>query len=67
MLCHGQAGVRPNVRTFTALITALGNAKQWDRALSTLRRMKSEPGQVSSPHSQACHISNSLMCSLWYA
>ncbi len=35
-----QHGVRPNVRTYTALITAMCNAKQWDRALETLHRMK---------------------------
>ena len=35
-----QNGVKPNVRTYTALITALGNAKQWKRALKTLEAMK---------------------------
>jgi pentatricopeptide repeat protein len=37
-----QAGVRPNVRTYTALITALGNAKQWSRALELLQSLKSD-------------------------
>jgi pentatricopeptide repeat protein len=41
LLC-GQAGVKPNVRTYTALITALGNAKQWKRALHTLQRLKTD-------------------------
>lgn len=35
-----QNGVKPNVRTYTALITALGNAKQWKRALNILKAMK---------------------------
>ena len=35
-----QNGVKPNVRTYTALITALGNGKQWSRALKTLEAMK---------------------------
>ena len=34
-----QAGVKPNVRTYTALIAALGAAKQWERALATLRSL----------------------------
>lgn len=37
-----QAGVKPNVRTYTALITALGNAKQWSRALDLLRSLKAD-------------------------
>lgn len=37
-----QAGVKPNVRTYTALITALGNAKQWSRALELLRSLKAD-------------------------
>ncbi len=41
LLCQ-QAGVKPNVRTYTALITALGNAKQWKRALHTLQRLKTD-------------------------
>ena len=42
------AGIKPNVRTYTALITALGNASEWDRALGLLRRMRacSAPGGV---------------------
>jgi pentatricopeptide repeat protein len=42
------AGIKPNVRTYTALITALGNASEWDRALSLLRRMRAcnAPGGV---------------------
>ena len=44
----GSAGIKPNVRTYTALITALGNASEWDRALGLLRRMRacSAPGGV---------------------
>lgn len=34
--------MKPNVRTYTALITALGNAKQWKRALGTLRCLKND-------------------------
>ena len=34
-----QAGVKPNVRTYTALIAALGAARQWERALATLRSL----------------------------
>lgn len=41
-------GVKPNVRTFTALITALGNDKQWDRALCTIRSMKASGSWASS-------------------
>ena len=42
------AGIKPNVRTYTALITALGNASEWDRALGLLRRMRAcgAPGGV---------------------
>ena len=32
--------MKPNVRTYTALITAMGNAKQWRRALATIESMK---------------------------
>ena len=47
----GRNDIRPNVRTFTALITALGVAKQWDRALGVLRRMKQQaPGSGSEPN-----------------
>lgn len=42
MLVSPQAGVRPNVRTYTALITAQANAHQWERALGTLRRLKTD-------------------------
>jgi pentatricopeptide repeat protein len=34
--------VKPNVRTYTALITALGNGKQWSRALNLLRSLKND-------------------------
>lgn len=34
--------VKPNVRTYTALVTAMGNAQQWDRALEIVRRMKAQ-------------------------
>ena len=37
-----QQKVKPNVRTYTALITALGNAKQWKRAMATLHAMKND-------------------------
>lgn len=39
---HGnvRAGVKPNVRTYTALVTAMGNGRQWQRALVTMERMK---------------------------
>lgn len=33
--------VRPNARTYTALMAALGNAKRWGRAVEVLRRMQS--------------------------
>lgn len=32
--------MKPNVRTYTALVTAMGNARQWSRALATIERMK---------------------------
>lgn len=35
-----RSGVKPNVRTYTALITAMGNAQQWDLALDLIQRMK---------------------------
>ena len=41
-LC-AQAGVRPNVRTYTALVTALGNGQQWERALGTLATLRADP------------------------
>jgi pentatricopeptide repeat protein len=34
--------VKPNVRTYTALIAALGAAKQWERALGTLRSLRED-------------------------
>ena len=34
--------MRPNVRTYTALITAMANAHEWERAVDTLRRMKQD-------------------------
>lgn len=34
-------GVRPNARTYTALMAALGNAKRWGRAVEVLSRMQS--------------------------
>ena len=40
--CCAQAGVKPNVRTYTALIAALGAAKQWERALGTLRSLRED-------------------------
>ena len=39
-----EAGVRPNVRTYTALVTALGNAHQWDRAFATVHQMRASRG-----------------------
>ncbi len=42
------AAVRPNARTFTALMAALGNAKRWGRAVEVLRRMQTpEWGSVA--------------------
>ena len=35
-----RSDIKPNVRTYTALITALGNARQWDKALDIVARMK---------------------------
>lgn len=35
-----RSDIKPNVRTYTALITALGNARQWERALDIVARMK---------------------------
>ncbi len=34
-------GVRPNARTYTALLSALGNARRWARAVEVLGRMQS--------------------------
>jgi len=43
--------VRPNVRTYTALVTALGNGGQWARALDTLGAMRREgPGGHVEPN-----------------
>ena len=36
---HG-AGIRPNVRTYTALVAALGRGGQWDRARRLLGDMR---------------------------
>ena len=36
---HG-AGIRPNVRTYTALVAALGRGCQWGRAQRLLREMR---------------------------
>lgn len=33
-------GLKPNVRTYTALLTALGNGNQWERAVEMLRLMQ---------------------------
>lgn len=38
------AGIKPNVRTFTALMTAFGTAREWERALSLLRSMRTQAG-----------------------
>ena len=46
----GRSGVKPNVRTYTALVTALGNAQQWDRALKLLRGMKQPHGSSIEPN-----------------
>jgi pentatricopeptide repeat protein len=35
-----RSDIKPNVRTYTALISALGNARQWDKALDIVARMK---------------------------
>ena len=45
-----RSGVKPNVRTYTALVTALGNAQQWDRALKLLRGMKQPHGSSIEPN-----------------
>jgi hypothetical protein len=42
------AGVKPNVRTFTALVTAMANDCQWRRALLTVRRMKGNRASAST-------------------
>lgn len=39
-LCGAQHQVRPNVRTYTALITAMCNAQKWEMAMETLAKMK---------------------------
>ena len=38
------------MRTYTALVTALGNAQQWDRALKLLRGMKQPHGSSIEPN-----------------
>lgn len=35
-----RSDIKPNVRTYTALIAALGNAGQWERALEVVQRMR---------------------------
>ena len=52
MFCRSacRSGVKPNVRTYTALVTALGNAQQWDRALKLLRGMKQPHGSSIEPN-----------------
>ena len=45
-----RSGVKPNVRTYTALVTALGNAQQWDRAIKLLRGMKQPDGSSFEPN-----------------
>lgn len=42
--------MKPNVRTYTALITALGNAKQWKRAMKTLAAMKGDRSGNMEPN-----------------
>ena len=43
--------MRPNVRTYTALVTALGNGGQWQRALDMLAAMRREgPGGHVEPN-----------------
>ena len=37
-----QDGVQPNVRTYTALLIALGNAGEWERLSDLLQRMQQE-------------------------
>lgn len=34
------AGIRPNVRTYTALVAALGRGRQWERARRLLGDMR---------------------------
>ncbi len=35
-----RSGVKPNVRTYTALVTSMGNARQWHKALELIQQMK---------------------------
>lgn len=43
--------MRPNVRTYTSLVTALGNGGQWQRALDMLAAMRREgPGGHVEPN-----------------
>jgi pentatricopeptide repeat protein len=44
-------GLKPNVRTFTALVGALANARQWDRALEVLARMRTPAWGGVAPNS----------------
>lgn len=39
------ADIKPNVRTYTALITALGNGRQWNEAFTLIQRMRGGNGQ----------------------
>ncbi len=35
-----RSDIKPNVRTYTALISSLATAGQWERALEVLQRMR---------------------------
>ena len=41
------AGIKPNVRTYTALMTAFSNAREWERARSLLRSMHAQQGHAA--------------------
>ena len=62
-------GLRPNERTYSAAITACGNAGEWARALELLEHLRSmgEPinearKQDSNPHRPFCLPSPPLRC-----
>ena len=56
-----RSDIKPNVRTYTALITALGNARQWERALDIVARMKRH-GYGAGIEPNAYTYSGGLLC-----
>lgn len=40
----GSVEIKPNVRTYTALVTALGNGRQWKEAFLLIQQMRSNSG-----------------------